>query len=189
VPLWTRGCKNSGLASERVLDAMQWHERCEVHVSDDEEEYTYTGTGTGTGTGVLAEGAENAPPVVDEEPTAPHDLAKIAAKRAKERRRRQIAELTVKRPKAAEVRIALDRDVTVIGRDPACDIIVQSVDVSRRHARVMKLQSGYFQLEDARSRNGTRVEGVGIKRMTLVDGDTFQVGDTRFTVRISEDEG
>lgn len=154
-------------------------------MSDDEEEYTYTGTGTGTGTGTAARAAPVPETPVVSEPTAPIDLKKLAGRRAKERRRGSTAELTVKRPKAPEVQIALDRDVTVIGRDPGCDIVVASPDVSRRHARVVKQDTGYFMLEDARSENGTRVEGVAIRRMLLVDGDTFIVGDTRFTMKVS----
>lgn len=49
------------------------------------------------------------------------------------------------------------------GRDPACDFVLQAVDVSRRHARV-KLESGAFEIEDLGSTSGTQVQGLPLTR-------------------------
>jgi serine phosphatase RsbU (regulator of sigma subunit) len=91
----------------------------------------------------------------------------------------------------------LDRDVTIIGREPDCQITLASETVSRRHARVVRAGDGY-QIEDLESRNGTQVNGRLIPKLNpakLVDGARIQI--CRFTfvfdsqlVRLrEEDEG
>src|SRR5690606_9950918 len=102
------------------------------------------------------------------------------------RRRTSQAALTVKRPKAKEFRLDLDRDSTVIGRDARCDIVLDDTGVSRRHARLDKTDAGYFELVDLSSTNGTLVDGRGVSRMLLLDGDRFVIGDTRFTLHVTE---
>jgi pSer/pThr/pTyr-binding forkhead associated (FHA) protein len=55
-------------------------------------------------------------------------------------------------------RYPLVRDSAVLGRDPACDVIVDASAVSRRHARVFRQNDKFF-VEDLNSRNGTFVNG------------------------------
>lgn len=131
-----------------------------------------------------AGGEQAVAPGPDEEPTGKHDLGKLAARLAKERRRHTSAELSFKRKGKQEVRIPLDRGSTVIGRDARCDIVLADEGVSRRHARVVKNERGLFELVDMSSTNGTLVEGLPLGRMVLCDGDRFTVGDTRFTVHL-----
>ncbi len=126
------------------------------------------------------------PPKPEDRDTQPFGLLKQAERAARRRRRGVRAELTVKRPKAKEFRLGLDRDSTVIGRDARCDIVVDDDGVSRRHARIDKTETGYFELVDLSSTNGTLVEGRGISRMLLLDGDRFVVGDTRFTLHVAQ---
>jgi len=83
------------------------------------------------------------------------------------------------------VRVPLDRSETVIGRDPACDIVLAEKSVSARHARITRGAGGYFKVHDLDSTNGVLVEGERISRATLHDGDTFVVGDTRFGIVIA----
>lgn len=71
----------------------------------------------------------------------------------------------------------LDRDVTTIGRDPACDIVLARKFVSRRHARIVRGPGGYL-LEDLESNCGTQVEGRAVGRPTpLQDGDYIRIGN------------
>lgn len=138
----------------------------------------------GEGKSAEAPPSPPAPPKPEDLDTQPFGLLKQADRAARRRRREVRAELTVKRPKAKEFRLGLDRDSTIIGRDARCDIVIDDDGVSRRHARIDKTQAGYFELVDLSSTNGTLVEGRAISRMLLLDGDRFIVGDTRFTLHV-----
>jgi two-component system, NtrC family, response regulator AtoC len=83
--------------------------------------------------------------------------------------------LLVAGPSALVTR-SLDREI-VIGRDPGCDIPLDSPKISRRHARV--LAGPPVTVQDLGSTNGVRVRGtkhVGGAPVTLEVGDAFQVG-------------
>lgn len=129
-------------------------------------------------------------PPPPEEKTQPYRLADFAPRLAQRRRRGFAAELTFKRamepgrPKV-DVRVPLERTETTIGRDPTCDIVLVEKAVSARHARVRQTSGGYFEVEDLQSTNGVVVDGERVSRMTLQDGDTFVVGDTRFSILIA----
>ncbi|MBI1946648.1 MAG: FHA domain-containing protein [Deltaproteobacteria bacterium] len=127
-----------------------------------------------------APASPEAPP--PEEKTAPHRLRDLADKAAKKRRRTTAAELLVRRPKSAEVRVPLDRSETIIGRDQRCDIVLTEPKASRRHARIQRGEGGYFEIIDLGSRNGIVVDEERVERMTLLDGDRFVIGDTEFTI-------
>lgn len=135
--------------------------------------------------------AQGPAPEPPEEKTAPHKLRDAAERIAKKRRRALSGSLTMKRPKQPPATIPLDRTQTVLGRDAKCDIVVDDEGVSRRHARIARSEWGYFELVDLGSKNGVLVDGEPVSRMTLVDGDAFVVGETKFTVSIArfEDEG
>ncbi len=108
---------------------------------------------------------------------------------ALKRRRSTAAELTFKRARVdggrTDVRVPLDRSEMVIGRDPTCDIVILEKSASGRHARVVRGDGGYFEVQDLGSTNGVIVDGERVERMTLQDGDTFTVGDTRFSILVA----
>jgi phosphoserine phosphatase RsbU/P len=52
----------------------------------------------------------------------------------------------------------LESPAVVLGRHPACDIVLESGAVSRQHARISNID-GSFYIEDLHSRNGTYVNG------------------------------
>lgn len=120
-----------------------------------------------------------------EEITARVDLLKLAPRAARARRRGWRVSVLVRRQKQPEFELALDQDSTLIGRDPGCDIVLDDDGISRRHARIDRLETGYHELVDLSSTNGTLVAGRPLQRMVLLDGDRFTVGDTRFTFRSS----
>ena len=65
----------------------------------------------------------------------------------------------------------------VIGRDPSCDWVIDDVEVSRRHARLLA-QSGGFAIEDLGSTNGTFVNGQRIRTvLPLLPGATIRLGE------------
>lgn len=68
---------------------------------------------------------------------------------------------------------------TVFGRDASCDIVIESTDVSRRHAIIANGPAGYV-LEDT-SANGVLVNGERIaERRTLARGDILRIGPGEF---------
>jgi serine phosphatase RsbU (regulator of sigma subunit) len=65
---------------------------------------------------------------------------------------------------------------SLIGRMPNAAVYLDSLAVSRQHARVVHLDGGYF-VEDLGSSNGTFLNGQLIERRTpLTEHDTLQVG-------------
>src|SRR5512143_4149467 len=72
-------------------------------------------------------------------------------------------------------RWVLTLNETVIGRDPECDIVIPDRQVSRRHARLRRVDGG-FELEDLGSKNGTHLNGARLTTpQRLQDGDLIQV--------------
>lgn len=67
---------------------------------------------------------------------------------------------------------------TLIGRDPACDIVITNGRVSRHHALIVSTPKTTT-LVDLASTNGTLVHGQRIQRCTLHDGDVVTIGDCR----------
>lgn len=145
---------------------------------------TTPGDGGETSKSQKAPPKPEAPP--PEEKTQPFRLKDLAPKLAQRRRRTTAAELTFKRGKnAAEVRVPLERSETVIGRDPVCDIVLSEKTASARHARIRRTSGGFYELEDLGSSNGVFVDGDRVERMTLLDGDSFQIADTKFSILIA----
>ncbi len=73
---------------------------------------------------------------------------------------------------------ALNRGRTTIGRSPECDIFLDDVTVSRRHA-VITESGGRFAIEDQGSLNGTFLNRRRIEHAALADDDELQIGKYR----------
>ena len=67
---------------------------------------------------------------------------------------------------------------TVIGRSPDCDIFLDDVTVSRKHALLVS-EGGRFRIEDQGSLNGTFVNKKRIDSAPLTNGDELQIGKYR----------
>ncbi len=79
--------------------------------------------------------------------------------------------------------VDLRDDTIVIGRHPGCDIRVPDETVSRRHARIIVAEGGYF-IEDLGSRNGTYVNGQRVTSpLRLCDLDTISIFNTAVEFR------
>ncbi|MGD8913355.1 MAG: FHA domain-containing protein [Candidatus Thiodiazotropha sp.] len=63
----------------------------------------------------------------------------------------------------------------LIGRDESCDVCLEDRSVSRHHATLLKVFSGYS-IEDEKSTNGTRVNGNTITKRFLKHGDLIEIG-------------
>ncbi len=129
--------------------------------------------------------SDNTPPdQTPEEKTQPFRLKELAPRLAQRRKRTTAAELSFRRNKV-DVRVPIDRSETVIGRDETCDIILSEKTASQRHARIVRSEGGYFELQDLGSENGVIIDGERTARRTLHDGDTFTIGDTKFAIVIA----
>ena len=71
------------------------------------------------------------------------------------------------------------RTCTTIGRSPDCDIFLDDVAVSRKHAVIVRGGSS-FTIED-KGLNGTFVNKRRIDSAPLTDGDEVQIGKYRLT--------
>jgi pSer/pThr/pTyr-binding forkhead associated (FHA) protein len=74
----------------------------------------------------------------------------------------------------------LGAEETTIGRSPDCDIFLDDVTVSRRHA-VLKRNSNELEIEDLGSLNGTFLNRRRIETGVLSDGDELQIGKYKLT--------
>jgi hypothetical protein len=74
----------------------------------------------------------------------------------------------------------LQNERTTIGRSPDCEIFLDDVTVSRKHA-VLVNEDGRFRIEDQGSLNGTFVNRQRVERADLENGDELQVGKYRMT--------
>jgi DNA-binding winged helix-turn-helix (wHTH) protein len=86
-------------------------------------------------------------------------------------------------------RLPLAGGENVIGRDRGGGIHIESVTVSRRHARIVISGNGAV-IEDLRSKNGTFVDGKPITVPTpLADGVEIRTGSIAFRFRMSSPTG
>ncbi|MBM4354902.1 MAG: FHA domain-containing protein [Deltaproteobacteria bacterium] len=67
-----------------------------------------------------------------------------------------------------------------LGRDPACDIVVNHPHVSWHHATI-EVKGGSFILTDLGSANGTYVNGTRIRTAVLKPGDSIGLGNRQFS--------
>ncbi len=108
---------------------------------------------------------------------------------------RVVAKLAVARPeeRPAQIRFALvDEDGTelplragdnLIGRSAEADFLIDTSEVSRRHARIF-IDGDSALIEDLRSKNGTFVRGQRIEApVRLQDADEIQIGVSLATFR------
>jgi len=71
-------------------------------------------------------------------------------------------------------------DRTLIGRSPDCDVFLDDVTVSRRHAEILRA-GDRFTIRDLGSLNGTFVNRHRIDSAVLEDDDEVQIGKYRMT--------
>jgi hypothetical protein len=69
---------------------------------------------------------------------------------------------------------------TLIGRSPECDVFLDDVTVSRKHA-VLVREGDRYSLEDLGSLNGTFLNRRRIEKAEVEDGDELQIGKYRLT--------
>ncbi|MFN8383527.1 MAG: FHA domain-containing protein [Anaerolineales bacterium] len=96
--------------------------------------------------------------------------------------------LVVKEGADSGMRFALKDGATIIGREKGVDIVLADNQCSRQHCRIISLQ-GKFMIEDLKSTNGTRINGVPVTSMILLNhGDQIAMGETLLGFEIKEPE-
>jgi len=76
-------------------------------------------------------------------------------------------------------RYSLEGSSVLVGRADECDVQLDDTKVSRRHARLVRMEDGSWLLEDLGSRNGTLVNGEAADLRPLRVGDRIQLsGET-----------
>jgi hypothetical protein len=85
--------------------------------------------------------------------------------------------------------LTIDHDRVLLGRDPACDVVIDDKSVSRRHAALERRGATFF-VADQGSANGSFVNGAQVSEAALYDGQELRLGMVPFRVEIeSEAEG
>ena len=91
-----------------------------------------------------------------------------------------------------DLQFSLTRKVTVIGRDPICDIVLSDDSVSRRHAQIQIVDRKDLHkivVVDMNSSNGTLVNDQPIEHeLEIKLDDQILIGRTRFVLKTDDDE-
>src|SRR4051812_34356889 len=96
--------------------------------------------------------------------------------------------ITMKGPSPGR-RFTLGGDSAIIGRQPDAAIYLESLAVSRQHARIV-CDKGTYLVEDLGSSNGTWVNGMQIKgRVQLSENDELQIGPYVLNLHVDPPSG
>jgi hypothetical protein len=74
----------------------------------------------------------------------------------------------------------------IIGRDPACDLVLEDSTVSAKHTR-LSFRQGQWWVEDLRSTNGTFLNQEPISAsLVITSGDEIRCGQVALTITVGE---
>ncbi|MGG6262846.1 FHA domain-containing protein [Leptolyngbya sp. AN03gr2] len=97
----------------------------------------------------------------------------------------KVVNLVTKEFRSAFVALNSDCQECLLGRSDTADLVLDSIDVSREHAKIMLSTQGYL-IQDLNSKAGLYVNGVSVlagqARLILV-GDQFQIGSFLLSVQ------
>lgn len=68
-----------------------------------------------------------------------------------------------------------DFDEGIVGRDPNADFPIEEYVISRRHARILRRDDGFY-IKDVGSKNGTYLNNKPVDEARLEDGDRIGLG-------------
>ena len=72
----------------------------------------------------------------------------------------------------------------LIGRRESCDIVLRFANVSAHHCQ-LTINGGYWYVQDMKSRNGVKVNGLRVTSKRLDPGDTLAVAKHRYEMQYS----
>ncbi len=84
-------------------------------------------------------------------------------------------------------RFLLDRATVTLGRGSDNDIVVESGSVSVKHAEMVRIEGGY-ELRDAGSTNGIKLNGERMDVIPLRHGLSVKLGDVAFDFQLTDEE-
>ena len=84
--------------------------------------------------------------------------------------------------------IDIHNDLTLVGRKEDCDLRLNHKSVSKMHCLIVKTD-GLLLLRDLGSTNGTRVNGLRVRRAVLLPNDNLSIARFKFRVFLGPDEG
>jgi len=83
-----------------------------------------------------------------------------------------------------EERYRYDLPEIIIGRDPACDLVLSDSTISAKHAR-LTYKHNHWWLEDMKSTNGTMLDQQQVDiPLVVTSGDRFTCGQVEISVEI-----
>jgi transcriptional regulator with GAF, ATPase, and Fis domain len=73
-----------------------------------------------------------------------------------------------------------------VGRDSSNSLTISDPALSRRHCIITR-EGNAYRIRDLKSRNGTFVNGVAVKERLLQHGDQISIGDSSFSLLLTDD--
>jgi pSer/pThr/pTyr-binding forkhead associated (FHA) protein len=92
--------------------------------------------------------------------------------------------IVLKGPNVGEI-IILNKPVFSIGRESDSDVFLDDVTISRKHAKIEKLDN-YYKITDLGSLNGIYINGKSTEEKIFENGDKIQIGKYVFYYFYSE---
>jgi pSer/pThr/pTyr-binding forkhead associated (FHA) protein len=90
-------------------------------------------------------------------------------------------------PENGDPPIPIEKDVTVVGRHPDCDVVINEVSLSKRHCVFVKTD-GLLVIRDLATTNGTKVKGQKVRWAALLPDDKISLGGYKMRVYLGSDE-
>ena len=81
--------------------------------------------------------------------------------------------------------IETDKDTITIGRNNNCDIQINNLGVSKKHATITR-QNGNYYIEDLKSTNGTLLNNEPVTKASLSGKDVIMIGKHALFVSVKE---
>ncbi len=80
--------------------------------------------------------------------------------------------------------VELDAKGTIIGRSPQCDVVLESKDVSRKHARIFRDPFDRWIVEDLGSHNKTFVNDKPVRAYAVLPGESIGIGSFTLSIEL-----
>ncbi len=90
-------------------------------------------------------------------------------------------------PENGDPPIPIERDLTVVGRHPDCDVVIDHHGVSKRHC-VLVRTDGLLVIRDLATTNGTKVKGQRIRWAALLPDDRISLSGYKLRIYLGSDD-
>jgi len=90
-------------------------------------------------------------------------------------------------PAAGGGAVEIDKDKTLVGRDPGCEIVISDGSVSRKHALLDRRTVGWFVIDQG-SANGTFLDSQRVAESELHNGQELRFGAIAYKVEIEGED-